>query len=138
MSQIEFKLTGAKAIIAIIVVVAFVAFRYVSAASSIETDAASELKFWLRGEYSSRLMAENPEPTEETAQRALALANIDFSEIHGRGTLDDMVVRVRIRVEGRPPPYGNEVRYFRMEYSQLTKWRLRRETTKWSYYLNLF
>ena len=63
MSQIELKLTGAKAIIAII--------------------AASDLKFWLRGDY-------------------------------------------------------NEVRYFRMEYSQLTKCRLKRETTKWSYYLNLF
>lgn len=138
MSQIELKLTGAKAIIAIIVVVAFVGFRYVSAASSIETDAASDLKFWLRGEYTRRLMAENPEPTEETAQRALALATIDFSEIRGRGTPDDLVVRVRIRVDGRPPPYGNEVRYFRMEYSLLTKWRLKHETTKWSYYLNLF
>jgi len=70
MSQIELKLTGAKAIIAIIVVVAFVGFRYVSAASSIETDAASDLKFWLRGEYTSRLMAESPEPTEETGLRA--------------------------------------------------------------------
>jgi hypothetical protein len=138
MSQIEFKLTGAKAIMAIIVVLAFVGFRYISAASSIETDAAGELKFWLRGEYSSAIMAENPEPTEEMAQRALALENIAFTEINGRGTPDDMVVRVRITVDGRPPPYGNEVRYFRMEYSQLTKWRLRRETTKWLYYLNLF
>jgi hypothetical protein len=138
MSQIEFKLTGAKAIIAIIVVVAFVGFRYVSAASSIETDAASELQTWLRAEYASGIMAEYPEPTEEMAQRVLALENLDFPEINGRGTPDDMVVRVRIRVDGGPPPYGNEVRYFRMEYSQLTKWRLRRETMKWSYYLNLF
>jgi hypothetical protein len=138
MGQIEFKLTGAKAIIAIIVVVAFVGFRFISATSTIETDAADELKFWLRGEYASKLMAENPAPTQETAQRALALENIDFLEINGRGTPDDMVVRVRIRVDGSPPPFGNEVRYFRMEYSQLTKWRLTRETTKWSYYLNLF
>jgi uncharacterized protein (UPF0333 family) len=138
MGQVEFKLTGAKAIIAIIVVVAFVGFRYVSAASSIETDAASELQLWLRAEYTRGLLAEYPEPNEEMAQRALALDNINFVEINGRGTPDDMVVRVRIRVDGGPPPYGNEVRYFRMEYSQLTKWRLMRETMKWSYYLNLF
>jgi hypothetical protein len=138
MSQIEFKLTGAKAIIAIIVVVAFVGFRYVTAASSIETDAASELQVWLRAEYTRGLLAEYPEPTEEMAQRVLALENMEFPEIDGRGTPDDMVVRVRIAVDGHPPPYGSEVRYFRMEYSQLTKWRLRRETTKLSYYLNLF
>ncbi len=138
MSQIEFKLTGAKAIMAIIVVVAFVGFRYVTAWSSIETDAASELQMWLRAEYTRGLLAEYPEPTEEMAQRAVALENIHFPEINGRGTPDDMVVRVRITVDGHPPPYGNEVRYFRMEYSQLTKWRLRRETTKLWYYLNLF
>jgi hypothetical protein len=138
MGQIEFKLTGAKAIIAIIVVVAFVGFRYVSAASSIETDAADELRFWLQAEYTRGLLAEYPEPNEEMAQRAQALENIGFVEINGRGTLDDMAVRVRIRVDGDPPPFGNEVRYFRMEYSQLTKWRLKRETTKLWYYLNLF
>lgn len=138
MSQVGFKLTGAKALLAIIVVGAFVGFRYVSARSSLGTDAADELRMWLRGEYASQILAEYPEPTEEAAQRALALEQIDFPEMSGRGTPDDMVVRVRIAVDGLPPPYGDEVRYFRMEHSQLTKWRLKWETTKWAYYLNLF
>ena len=106
--------------------------------STIEIAAAEVLKFSLWGEYASRLMAERPEPTEETARRALALDNIQFPEINGRGTPSDMVVRVRIVVDGSPPPDGRSVRYFRMEYSQLTKWRYVRETTAFAYDLNFF
>ena len=138
MSQIQIKLTGAKALVAILLVAAFLGFRFFSATSTIESDAAEELRFWLKGQYASRLMAENPEPTEETARRALALDNIQFLEINGRGTPGDMVVRVSILVDGSPPPDGRTVRYFRMEHSQLTKWRLVRETIGLAYMLNLF
>ncbi len=138
MSQIQIKLTGVKAVVAILLVAVFVGYRFLNAASTIESDAADELKFWLRGEYASQLMAENPEPTEETARRALALGNIQFLEINGRGTPGDMIVRVSILVDGSPPPGGRTVRYFRMEYSQLTKWKLVRETTGLAYALNFF
>ncbi len=138
MSRIQIKLTGVKAVVAILLVAAFMGYRFFSAASTIETDAAAELKFSLWGQYASRLMAEKPEPTEETVRRALALDNIQFPEINGRGTPGDMVVRVRISVDGSPPPDGRSVRYFRMEYSQLTKWRYVRETTGFAYYLNFF
>ncbi len=138
MSQVQIKLTGAKAVVAILLVTAFIGYRFFSATSTIETDAAAELKFSLWGQYASRLMAENPEPTEETARRALALDNIQFPEINGRGTPGDMVVRVRVLVDGSPPPDGRSVRYFRMEYSQLTKWRYVRETTAFAYHLNFF
>ncbi len=138
MGQVQIKLTGAKAIVAILLVAAFMGYRFFSATSTIETDAAEELRFSLSGQYASRLMAEKPQPTEETARRALALDNIQFSEINGRGTPSDMIVRVRILVDGSPPPDGRSVRYFRMEYSQLTKWRYVRETTAFAYHLNFF
>lgn len=138
MSQVQIKLTGAKAVVAILLVAAFMGYRFFSATSTIETDAAEELKFSLWGQYASQLLAEKPEPTAETARRALALDNIQFSEINGRGTPGDMVVRVHIVVDGSPPPDGRSVRYFRMEYSQLTKWRYVRETTALAYHLNFF
>ncbi len=138
MGQVQIKLTGAKAIVAILLVAAFMGYRFFSATSTIETDAAEKIKFSLWGEYASRLMAEKPPPTEETARRALALENIEFPEINGRGTPGDMIVRVRISVNGSPPPDGRSVRYFRMEYSQLTKWRYVRETTAFAYHLNFF
>ena len=138
MSQVQIKLTGAKAVVAILLVTAFMGYRFFSAMSTIEVAAAEVLKFSLWGEYASRLMAEKPEPTEETVRRALALDNIQFPEINGRGTPGDMVVRVRIVVDGSPPPDGRSVRYFRMEYSQLTKWRYVRETTAFADHLNFF
>ncbi len=138
MSQVNVKLTGAKAVVVILLVAGFMGYRFFSATSTIETDAAEIIKSSLWGRYARGLMAENPEPTEETALRAMALDNIQFLEINGRGTPGDMVVRVRISVDGSPPPDGRSVRYFRMEYSQLTKWRYVRETTGFAYYLNFF
>ena len=117
MSRIQVKLTGAKAVVAILLVAAFMGYRYLNATSTIESDAAEELKFWLQGQYASRLMAESPQPTEETARRALALDNIQFSEINGRGTPSDMIVRVRILVDGSPPP--TVVRFGIFEWSTL-------------------
>jgi hypothetical protein len=54
-----------------------------------------------------------------------------------RGTPDDLVVRVKIRVDGGRPPDGREVRYFRMRHSTITGWRMERETGALAYYLNL-
>ena len=138
MSQIKIQLTGAKAVMAILVVVGFVGFRFVSAVSSIETDAADELKFWLQAEYSREFMAAHPEPDEEEAQQLLALQNIEFIEINGRGTPEDMAVRVKIRVDGSPPAYGAEVRYFRMDHSMVFGWKHRRDIPALLYYLNFF
>ncbi len=138
MSEVTVKVTGFKAVIVILALVGFVGFRFVSAKSSIETDAAQELKMWLQAEYTSRYLADDPEPDEETAAEILALTDIQFSEITGRGALDDMVVRVRIRVDGSAPQYGNEIRYFRMDYSVVLGWSYQHEVSKWSYYLNFF
>ena len=138
MSQSQFKLTGIKAVIAIVAVLGFLGYRFVSATSTIETDAAEELAFWLRGEYTSAYMADDPTGDEALAERLLALEDIRFPEMSARGTPADMILRVKIEVGGVPPPFGDEVRYFQMEYSQLTQWRMRRELTKWSYYLKLF
>ena len=138
MSEITFKVTGFKAVLLLLVLIGFFGFRFLSARSSIETDAAEELVTWLRAEYTSRYLADLPEPDEETAAEILALTDIEFSEITGRGALDDMVVRVRIRVDGSAPQYGNEIRYFRMDYSVVLGWSYQHEVSKWSYYLNFF
>jgi hypothetical protein len=138
MSHAQFKLTGFNAVIALIAVIGFAGFRFISATSSIETAAAEELTFWLRSEYTSEYLTDDLVPDEAMAQQLLALDDIRFREMSARGTTDDLVVRVEIAVDGAPPPFGDEVRYFRMEYSLLTQWRLNRETTKWSYYLKLF
>ena len=68
------------------------------------------------------------------SQSQAKLTGIKARDCHPRGRW----VPRRIEVREAPPPFGDEVRYFQMGYSQPTQWRLRRELTKWSYYLNLF
>ena len=137
MSQAQIKLTGAKALVVIVAILGFGIFRFTSARSSIETDAADRLHFWLQAEYSRRYMAEHSEVDEAMAKRLLALDRLEFTEISGRGRPDDMVVRVRIAIDGSSPPFGKEVRYFRMEHSMVTGWMLERETWGILYYLNI-
>ena len=48
MSEITFKVTGFKAVLLLLVLIGFFGFRFLSARSSIETDAAEELVTWLR------------------------------------------------------------------------------------------
>ena len=74
----------------------------------------------------------------EVAEELLGLARIELPSIQARGRGDDVVVRVEIRVDGKEPPEGESVRYYRMSHSALTGWRVRRETTALSYYLKLF
>ncbi len=96
------------------------------------------MRFWLQAEYRRHFMAAHPDPDAEAAQQLLALQDIQFIEISGRGTPRDMAVRVKINVDGAPPPYGNELRYFPMEHSLVTGWKWRREINTWLYYLNIF
>ncbi len=125
-----------------IVVVLVANFR--AERSTLQTEAADELKLWVRGEYLSQgLHGIDPEQmTEEELQEKgeelLSLSEVQFISISARGRGDDIVVKVEIRVSGQEPPDGKPVRYFRMEHSVVTGWRVLHETTALSYYLKLF
>ena len=146
MSEVKIRVTGWKAVMVLIVVAAFVGYRYYAVQTTLETGGADELRFWLAAEY----MAQGLPALEDAIERGDAAAaeaqaleivareRIEFTEMSARGAPDDLAVRVRIRVDGRPPPDGQEVRYFRMRHSTVTGWRMRRELTKLGYYLTLF
>jgi hypothetical protein len=138
MSQPELKLTGGKAVIALVVIVGFAGFRFFNAVSEFETAGHEELIRWLRAEYQRSYLADDPEPTEALAQQLLALEVMSLPEVSARGTPDDLIVQGRIAVDGAPPPFGDEVRYFRMEYRSMMGWTQRGEVLKWQYYLKLF
>lgn len=138
------ELKGWKAIAALVVVIAVLAGKFLAERSTLESEAADELKLWLRGEYVSRGLhgVDTSQMSEEELQakgeELLALNEVEFASIAARGRGDDVVVKVEIRVSGEEPPDGKPVRYFRMSHSTLTGWRVRHETTALSYYLKLF
>lgn len=140
----KIELKGWKAIAALAVIVAVIAGTFLAERSTLESEAADELKVWIRSEYLARGMhgIDSGQMTEEELQakgeELLSLNEVQFTSINARGRGDDIVVKVEIRVAGEEPPDGEPVRYFRMSHSTVTGWRVRRETTALSYYLKLF
>ncbi|UCF41770.1 MAG: hypothetical protein JSW43_05445 [Gemmatimonadota bacterium] len=146
MTAIKIRVTGWKALLMLLIAAGFVGYRYYAMQTTLETGAADELRFWLAAEYIAQGLPAleeavelgDPTAAEELARDIVARDRIEFTEMSARGAPEDLAVRVRIRVDGRVPPVGREVRYFRMRYSTVTGWRMRWETTKLGYYLELF
>jgi len=144
-SDIKLQLSGWKAIVVIGIVVAVAGYRFMAVRTTLETGGADELKMWVLADYvrqglpalEQALESGDMQAAETQAQQLIASERIQFTEMKARGTPDDLVVRVKIRVDGGAPPDGREVRYFRMSHSTITGWRMERETTKLGYYLKL-
>ena len=146
MSTKTIKLTGWKALIVIVAIGAFAAIKYSAGRETLPTEGADELKLWISAEYvraglpalEEAIESGNREAVEAQTQDVLAGNRIVFRSIKARGSSSDMVVRVEIAVDGGPPPVGDAVRYFAMEYSMITGWRMHHETTALAYYLEFF
>ena len=140
------RITGWKAVAVLIVIVAFAVYRYQGARETLPTDGADELKLWLTSEYISEglpgleqaIEADDSAAVDALANEILSRDRVTFRSINAHGALDDVVVRVDIRVDAGPPPVGDQVRYFRMSYSTITGWMTDYETTAVAYWLNIF
>jgi len=140
----KIELKGWKAIAALVIIAAAIVWKFAAERSTLATEAADEIKLWLRAEYLAAGM-EGFDPSqlsEEEAQakgeELLGLSEIEFTSIGARGRGDDIVVKVEVRVAGKDPPDGRRTRYFRMSHSTVTGWRVRWEASAFSYYLKLF
>jgi hypothetical protein len=140
MSPTTIRMKGGSAVLVLILALGFGAFRYMSARSTLDTDAAATIKVWLRAEYSGRFLRNigAGKINEDQAQQLLAIDDIRLLSVDGIGPTSDMVVRVEVAVGDKAPPDGKAVRYYRMHHSELTGWVLDREATALSYYLNFF
>src|SRR5690606_9983851 len=96
---------------------------------------------WLKGEYARAqlrgITAVNT-LTPEGVDSLLASQKVSFASIKARGKPDDMVVRAEVLVDGKPPTTGESDRYYRMPYSSIAGWRMKRETCAFAYCLRLF
>lgn len=147
MNDMQVNVKGWKAIPVILVVLAIVGYKYYAMRSTLDTGATQVIKFWLLSEYSRKAL-DNPKlknfdamPSAEAdraAEELLKLQKIDIKSIGARGKDDDIVVRVEVEVDGKVPPDGKSVRYFRMTHSTITGWRMKWDASWISYYLKLW
>ena len=147
MANPQINIKGWKAIPVILVVLAIVGYKFYAMKSTLDTDATQVVKFWLLAEYSGKAL-DNPllknfgampsAEADRAAEELLKLQKIDIKSIGGRGTDDDIVVRVEIEVDGKAPPDGKSIRYFHMRHSTITGWSMKRDASWPSYYLKLW
>jgi hypothetical protein len=138
------KLTGPKAVVAIVVIIAVAAFQLFSRKQTLQTQAVEAIKTHLVSEYARYHLPELQRATTDgslTEERAeeivgqLTQDNIDIVSISARGHGGRYVARVEVSVAGSEPPDGKPVRYLRMTHSSLIGWRVLRDTGAWNYYL---
>lgn len=135
----QVRISGGRAIVLAIALLAFGGWRSMTAYADLEAGAAEELSQWLRAEYAREQLrgVESVDAlTPAKVDSLLASQNVTFPSLKARGGPDDMVVRAEVRVGGRPP--AEPVRYYRMTYSTITGWRMKRETYAFAYYTRLF
>ncbi len=145
MSQSQFQLKGWPAIAAVVAVLAFGAFKVFIVHSTLGPEQLDDVRLFLQAEYSGRPIDELRGAIEDgDKERMTALAaelqaahRIEFVSIKARGT-KEVVVRLEIQVNGGDPPRGERVRYYIFDHTMGSAWRVKRETTSWSYYLKLF
>ena len=143
----EMKLTGWKAIVASVVVIGFLGFKFNMQTESLQTEGVEEIKNWLQMESTRAALPDMQKAVEAPRQNEEYLAqmvdnlqedNIEVVSVTRRGVDKNIVARVEVKYKGETSLEGMNVRYLRMNYSMVTGWRVERETSKWSYYLASF
>lgn len=140
----KLKLSGTRAVLALLILVAVAGFRLVTSNAALDTDAASVIRTQLVSDYTRQDLPELQQAvadgtvTEAQVQEIVGVISsgaIEFGELKARGHGGRRVVRAEISVGGAAPPDGRSVRYFEMTTSPVTGWRIRREVGAARYYL---
>jgi hypothetical protein len=121
-------------------VLGFLAWQGLTAFTSLDAGVEEELARRLRAEYAREHFQDlnRADLTDAKVDSILGSQKVSFESLTVVGTLDETVVRVEIRVDGRAPADGKAVRYYRMSYRIPSGWRIRSETGAFTYYTAFF
>ena len=142
----EIKLTGWKAVAALVVIAGYGLFRITMQHQALHTDGVEKIQYWLAAEAMRAALPgleramEAPDANAEELENAadnLQPESFYILSVSRFGKDDDIVVKIEYRRRGQAEP-GNQVRYLRMEYGSIAGWHVRSETNRWRYYMAAF
>ncbi len=145
MTQVKrIKLTGWKAVAAlgVFLVVAIAHQTFID--RQLDEAALEKIRPFIQGEIiTSALGGRDPSDLNKAELKkvgtaAMASNKVEFNNVTARGFGSDRILRVEITVDGKPPPDGRSVRYYRMEYSYLLGWVYHQEVTAFAYWTKLW
>ena len=131
----EFKLTGWKGLLAALVIVGFLGYRYVTAVQALDTDGREAVREWVAAEYQRYHLARTDISDEEKAAILLETQAINLVSMDARGRPERMAVRVEIEPNIAHPPGTPYVRYYNLEHSIATGWRHKGDITALQYHM---
>ena len=143
MNELKIPIKGWAALPVALALMGFLVYRMLTIQSTLASEASEELRFWLRAQYAREALGEidveklDKRQVDPKVQRILDARKVEVISIRARGT-DPIYVKIRIQVDGREPPDGRSTRYYIMEHSSVSGWRVRREISALAYYLHIF
>lgn len=147
MTEIKFQFKGWQAILASVILLAVVGFRYITLWEDLKPDQLGILRHEISQGYirtelprlEEALDSGDVEATDRASKDALIRPeDVEIKNVAARGSFEDLIVRVEIRFRGQRPPDGKDVRYFKMDRSMLLGWRIVREVSSWQYYVRMW
>ena len=143
----KLKLTGWNAVMAVIVMVGLVIFRFEIQSKTLESQGIQQVKNWLVAESTRVALPDMQKAMNDPGSNQDYLTNISedlqsknfkIVSITAHGSGSSIVARVEVRFKGKSPSDAMNVRYLRMKYSMVTGWKVVREASKWDYYMAAF
>lgn len=138
MSGKTVTLSGWKAVLVLVVLGGVVVFRELTARTRIDTQGRAALERWVQAEVIRPILADT---TLSLADRGAALAqasSVTIRSLAVRGRLSHAVVRVELAPSPALPPGTALVRYYWVQYSDLTGWMHNGDATVVNWYLAAF
>lgn len=116
---------------------------YYNAINTLSTDGAERIKARVQSGYihdlSTDLMDDIEGGADDPDFESVSDMSIEFPSIWAKGIFSGKpVVRAEILVNGNPPPDGQNVRYFVMDYGVFFGWRIIREANSVEYTMKWF
>jgi len=138
MQEKTVTLTGWKALLALVIVAGVVVFRVSTARAKLDTQGRAALEAWVQGEMIRPLLADTTRPLAERGAAIAEASSVRIRSLAVRGPLDDAVVKVELAPNAALPAGTDLVRYYRMQYSEITGWTHRGRANVLNWYLAAF
>lgn len=133
------KISGRNAVLVLIVATAFVGFRFVTARSKIDGQGRATLQTWVQDQVVRPILGDTTRSEEERGAAASAgVSAVQIKSLQVHGPLNRAIVRVELAPSPALPAGTKLLRYYRMQYSDLTGWRVVGSARAWDWYLALF
>ena len=137
--SMKIKLTGPSALLALVAIIAFGAFRISTAQSDMDQQGREVIRQMIVGEYLSYHHGQDAQlqpSSEEVVARDLAISALKIRDINIHGHRSPYVVKVTLEPNAYAPPGSANVRYLKMRHSLITGWSYLKTSSKFSYWLN--